>query len=200
MHFRYDGWQIFRHERRWSWQTLKEIRVMFKFSRKWRKEGNSINIKKKTISGLCLTLTHPVSRMKWIFIILQYLPSRPFHSILIQLWSSFCTFYLSNNSWIFLCTCAGPFSSPLALWLAPYSCITESPTLKTWQSSSVKKIQSFLSLIIKLNSPIFKSEKKNNKTSFPTNVAASFLNHVNFPRSLIFIFQLQLTFSQPRPI
>ena len=63
-----------------------------------------------------------------------------------------------------------------------------------------KKIQSFLSLIIKLNSPIFKSEKKNNKTSFPTNVAASFLNHVNFPRSLIFIFQLQLTFSQPRPI
>ena len=63
-----------------------------------------------------------------------------------------------------------------------------------------KKIQSFLSLIIKLNSPIFKSEKKNNKTSFPTNVAASFLNHVNFRRSLIFIFQLQLTFSQPRPI
>lgn len=63
-----------------------------------------------------------------------------------------------------------------------------------------KKIQSFLSLIIKLNSPIFKSEKKKNKTSFPTNVAASFLNHVNFPRSLIFIFQLQLTFSQPRPI
>lgn len=63
-----------------------------------------------------------------------------------------------------------------------------------------KKIQSFLSLIIKLNNPIFKSEKKNNKTSFPTNVAASFLNHVNFPRSLIFIFQLQLTFSQPRPI
>ena len=63
-----------------------------------------------------------------------------------------------------------------------------------------KKIQSFLSLIIKLNSPIFKSEKNNNKTSFPTNVAASFLNHVNFPRSLIFIFQLQLTFSQPRPI
>lgn len=122
--------------------------------------------KKKTISGLCLTLTHPVSRMKWIFIILQYLPSRPFHSILIQLWSSFCTFYLSNNSWIFLCTCAGPFSSPLALWLAPYSCITESPTLKTWQSSSVKKIQSFLSLIIKLNSPIFKSEKKTIKQAF----------------------------------
>ena len=144
MHFRYVGWQIFRHERRWSWQTLKEnqsdVKVWQKMTKRRKLDKQKENYFRSLpawfpVSRSCqekLTLTHSVSRMKWIFITWRYLPSRPFHSILIQLWSSFCTFYLSNNSWIFLCTCAGPFSSPLALWLAPYSCITESPTLKTW--------------------------------------------------------------------